>query len=85
MSKNIEYTWSVDHKKQKGDSKMNADRYVFTKGSQAKEQAGTILDKLILKFLADQPTETYQKGFDRILALNPDLSRAYGRSPQELI
>jgi len=51
MSKNIEYTWSVDHKKQKGDSKMNADRYVFTKGSQAKEQAGTILDKLILKFL----------------------------------
>jgi len=79
----VEYNWSTDHTKQKGDSKM---KYVYERGSE-KKPAGEIVDKLVREFMADQPNESYELGLKRVLSLheNSDLSAAYGRSPAELI
>lgn len=91
MSKIIKYKWSVDHTKQKGDSKMNTDRYLFTKNAQKQKPAGDHVHDLCRKWISDHPeieeSKQYERALENVLRYpgNQVLAAAYGRSPAELI
>jgi len=81
-NKSYNLKW-VPNPKQQGDSKM---KYVYTRTGE-KKPAGDVVDSLVREFMADQPTESYETGLKKVLALheNQALSEAYGRSPAEMI
>ena len=83
MSKNIEYKWSTDQTKLKGDSRM---KYVYTRTGD-KKPAGEIVAQLIQQHQADHLKATYEESLGKVLALyeNEALAQAYGRSPMEMI
>ena len=68
-------------------TEINKNSYTFTEGLQAKEQAGTIVDRLVKTFTTINPDVSYENAMKVILELpsNKKLAETYYRDSNTLI